>query len=177
MEFFEVVNNRRSIRKYEDRPISTDTIRALIETAQKAPSWKNTQVSRYYAINTPDKLNEFKQFLPDFNKANTENAGAYIVSTVENGISGFKSDGSFSSHLKDGVQYFDNGLQVENLCLSAYNLGLGTLIMGLYDEQAIRNFFNIPNSQIIVCVIAVGVPVVKATMPPRKSIDEILKVL
>ncbi len=34
MEFFEVVNNRRSIRKYEDRPISTDTIKALIETAQ-----------------------------------------------------------------------------------------------------------------------------------------------
>lgn len=177
MEFFEVLNNRRSIRNYENRPISTDIVRALVESAQKAPSWKNSQVSRYYAVNTPEKIEQFREFLPEFNKNNSSGAGAYIVSTVEDKISGFKADGSFASHLKDGFQYFDNGLQIENLCLSGYNLGLGTLIMGLYDEEKIREYFNIPSHQIIVCVVAVGIPAVKEIMPPRKEVDEILTII
>lgn len=177
MEFFEVLNNRRSIRQYENYEVSSDTLKLLIESAQKAPSWKNSQVSRYYAVNTSEKLEEVKEFLPEFNQNNTLNAGAYIISTVENGRSGFTREGDFASHLKDGFQYFDNGLQVENLCLSAQNLGLGTLIMGLYDEQKIREYFNIPESQIIVCVISVGKPAINPAMPTRKNIDEILTII
>ena len=177
MEFLEVLNNRRSIRQYENCEVSSDTIKILIESAQKAPSWKNSQVSRYYAVNTPEKLADIKEFLPEFNQNNTLNAGAYIISTVENGKSGFTKDGEFSSHLKDGFQFFDNGLQVENLCLSAQNLGLGTLIMGLYDEEKIREYFNIPNSQIIVCVISIGKPAINPTMPTRKNVDDILTIL
>lgn len=177
MEFFEVVNNRRSIRKFKEANISDDIIKALIETAQKAPSWKNSQVSKYYAVNTAEKINEFRDYLPWFNQSNTKNAGAYIVTTVVNGISGFNSDGTYSTNLKDGYQFFDNGLQVENLCLSAYNLELGTLIMGLFDEEKIRKMFAIPDNEIIVSVIAVGVPETNPNLPPRKNIDEILKIL
>ena len=174
MEFLDVIKNRRSIRAYENCEISSETIKSLIEYAQKAPSWKNSQVSRYYAVNTPEKIAEVREFLPDFNKENTLNVGAYIISTVVHGRSGFAKDGSYSSHLKDGFQYFDNGLQVENLCLSAQNFGLGTLIMGLYDEQKIREYFNIPESQIIICVISIGKPAINPTMPTRKDINEIL---
>lgn len=177
MEFFEVINNRRSIRKYKEQNISNDTIKTLIESAQKAPSWKNSQVSRFYAVNTPEKLNEFFEFLPWFNQNSTKNAGAYIVSTVVNGVSGFNADGSYSTNLKEGYQYFDNGLQVENLCLTAHNLGLGTLIMGLFDEDKIREFFKIPKNEIIVSVISIGLPATNPTMPPRNNIDEILKIV
>lgn len=176
MEFFEVVNNRRSIRKFAKEKVSSDIIKALIEVAQKAPSWKNSQVSRYYAAVSEEKINEVWQSLPEFNRNNTENAGAFIISTVKTNIAGMNMDGTYSSHLKDGFQYFDNGLQVENICLAAYNLGLGTLIMGLYDEPKIRSIFNVPNNEIIVCVIAVGVPDIEPTMPQRKPLDNILKI-
>jgi len=175
MELYKCINERRSIRKYKDTPIENETIIKLIEAAQKAPSWKNSQVSRYYAISSADNKEKFKEFLPEFNQNNTENAGAYIVTTVVNKRSGFDRDGNYLSHLKDGFQYFDNGLQVENLCLTAHDMGLGTLIMGLYDESGIRDFLQIPETEIIVCVISVGEPDIEPTMPQRKDTNDIVK--
>ena len=63
MELIECINKRRSIRKYKDISIQNETIVKLIESAQKAPSWKNSQVSRYYAINS-NKKKDFINFLP-----------------------------------------------------------------------------------------------------------------
>ena len=176
MEFKEVVDGRRSIRRYNSCVISNETISEIVLDAQKAPSWKNSQVSKFYAVNSKENLEIFAEFLPSFNKNSTQNAGAYIVSTVVNGISGFNLDGSYSTNLKEAYQFFDNGLSVENLCLSAYNHGYGTLIMGLFDEQKIREFFSIPENEIIVTVVSVGTPAVDPTMPKRKPLDEILKI-
>ena len=177
MEFLDVINNRRSIRKYREGQVSNETIKKIIESAQKAPSWKNSQVSKFYAVNSPEKVEEFRSTLPWFNANNTQNAGAYIVSTVINGISGFNTDGKYSTKLKEGYQFFDNGLQVENLCLAAYNLGLGTLIMGLFDEQKIREICSIPETEIVVSVIAVGLPETNPPMPVRKNLDDVLKII
>lgn len=156
MELDECINNRRSIRKkYLDKPVSKETVIKLIEAAQKAPSWKNSQVSRYYVINTQEYKEKILNCLAEFNKENIKNAPVIIVSAIEKGISGFNKDGEYASHLKEGFQYFDNGLQVENLCLKAYELGLGTLIMGIYDAEKIRETLNIPEGQEIVAVIGV----------------------
>ena len=64
-------------------------------------------------------------------------------------------------------------MQAMNLCLKAHELGLATLIMGIYDEAAIRKFFNIDENQIIVAVIAVGYAAEEPPMPKRKTVDDI----
>ena len=56
-------------------------------------------------------------------------------------------------------------------------MGLGTLIMGIYDQQAIRQIAAIPEEQEIVAIIAVGYPDIAPEMPPRKEVDEILRFL
>ena len=177
MDLEQCINNRRSIRKYSTKQVTKEDIIKLIEAAQKAPSWKNSQVSRYYVINTPENKEKFLNFLPEFNKNNVKDAPAIIVSTIVKNRSGFERDGSYSTHLKEGFQYFDNGLQVQNLCLEAYNLGLGTLIMGIYDEKEIRTFLNIPEEQEIVAIIGVGYPDITPEMPKRKDIAEIVSFL
>ena len=103
-----------------------------------------------------------------------KDAPVIIVSTVVKNRSGFERDGSYTTHLKDGFQYFDNGLQVENLCLKAYDLGLGTLIMGIYDNEAIRTFFAIPDNEEVVAVIGVGYADIAPEQPMRKGIEEIV---
>lgn len=125
-------------------------------------------------VTSEENKNKVIDCLPDFNKKNIENAPVLIVTTVVKGRSGFEKDGSYSTHLKEGFQYFDNGLQVENLCLKAYELGLGTLIMGLYDVEKIRNILEIPEEQEIVAVIGVGYTESTPEMPKRKEINEIL---
>lgn len=173
MELTKCMEERRSIRRYKKQSVDRDLIKQLIEAAILAPSWKNSQVSRYYAVDG-DQKDQFMACLPEFNQNNSKDASTIIVSTVVNGRSGFERDGSYTTHLKDGFQYFDNGLQVQNLCLKAYELGLGTLIMGIYDEQKIREFLSIPDGEVVVAVIAVGYPDIDPVMPKRKSAEDIL---
>lgn len=173
MELTKCMEERGSIRRYKKQPVDRDLIKQLIEAAILAPSWKNSQVSRYYAVDG-DQKDQFMACLPEFNQNNSKDASTIIVSTVVNGRSGFERDGSYTTHLKDGFQYFDNGLQIQNLCLKAYELGLGTLIMGIYDEQKIREFLSIPEDEVVVAVIAVGYPDIEPVMPKRKSVEDIL---
>lgn len=175
MELNTCLKGRRSIRNFKEEKVTREQIREMIDAAILAPSWKNSQVSRYYVVDTPDKINEFLPCMPEFNQKSMKNAPAVIVSTVVKNRSGFERDGSYSSHLKEGWQYFDNGLQVQNICLKAYELGLGTLIMGLYDVDMIRKFFEVPQEEEIVAVIAVGYPQDEPDMPKRKTVDDIVK--
>ena len=173
MELTQCINERRSIRDYQRKEVSRETILTLIDAATKAPSWKNSQVSRYYVTDTLEKTKEFIPCMAEFNQKRIANAPCVIVSTIVKGISGFESDGSYTTHLKDGWQYFDNGLQAQNLCLKAYELGLGTLIMGIYHEDKTREFFQIPETEEILAVIAVGYPNISPEMPKRKTPEEI----
>ncbi len=174
MELQKCLEGRRSIRKYQDKEISREQLNELFKAALLAPSWKNSEVSKYYVADTKEKKEEFKKYLPQFNVNNTENCSAYIVSTVVNGKSGFTVEGEYASHLKEGFQCFDNGLQVQNLCLKAHEMGFGTLIMGLYDEAGIREYMKVPENEVIISVISVGYPDIEPQMPKRKEIEEIV---
>ena len=92
MDLEQCINNRRSIRKYLNKPIPKEIIIKLIEAAQKAPSWKNSQVSRYYVINTPENKEKFLSVFQEYNKNNVKDAPVIIVSTVVKNRSGFERD-------------------------------------------------------------------------------------
>lgn len=168
MELQTCIEQRRSVRKYKNQSVPRELIREIIKAATFAPSWKNSQVSRYYVAEGNAKK-ELASYLGEFNGRNVQDAPVLIVSTVVNKRSGFTRAGEYETHLKDGFQYYDCGMQSMNLCLKAHELGLATLVMGIYDEAAIRKLFNIDESQIIVAVTAVG----ETSMPKRKSVDDI----
>ena len=171
MELQKCLETRKSIRKYKDTPVARETVEELIKAAILAPSWKNTQTSRYYVAMGDAKKDFSEKCLPTFNRNNTEDAPVLIVTTVVEGLSGYTQQGD--THLKHGFACFDNGLQVANFCLKATELGLGTLIMGIYKEEVIREFFQIPANEIIVTVPGVGYPDQDPDARPRKSVDEI----
>lgn len=175
MELSSVMKSRRSIRAYKDMEIDKNVIIELVKDAQLAPSWKNSQTARYYVAHSKEMRQRLLNCLHDFNKERTSNASAFIVTTVVHGISGYSSSGR-ETHLGNGFECFDNGLAVQNLLLSATEKGLGSLVMGLYNEQAIRELFGIPETENIVVVLALGYADISPDMPERKSIDEILTI-
>ena len=172
MELQTCIEQRRSVRKYKNQSVPRELIREIIRAATFAPSWKNSQVSRYY-VAEGDTKKELATYLGEFNGRNVQNAPVLIVSTVVDKRSGFTRAGEYETHLKDGFQYYDCGMQSMNLCLKAHELGLATLVMGIYDEAAIRKLFAIDESQIIVAVTAVGYADGETSMPKRKSVDDI----
>ena len=175
MELKSAILGRRSIRKYAPCVIAKEDIEKMVSSAQMAPSWKNSQTARFYVALSEEMKGEVRERLASFNRERTENVGAYIITTVVHGISGYMGDGS-TTHLGNGFECFDNGLAVENLLLTAHEMGYGTLIMGLYKEPLLRELFDIPKEENIVAVIAVGKADIEPEMPQREQLDTILKI-
>ena len=174
MELRDAIYNRRSIRGYEECEITKEEIEAIIKSAQMSPSWKYSQTQRFYVAHSKEAKEKMGECLASFNRERTQNAGAYIVTTVVKGISGYTDRGA--THLANGFECFDNGLAVQNLLLTAYEMGYGTLIMGLYKEDKIRSLFDIPENEAVVVVIAIGKAALKPEAPERNDTDKVLKI-
>ena len=77
MEMQKVLEQRRSIRKYQDKPIKKEVVEELLHAALLAPTWKNSQTGRYYVVMDKDKLEQVKkEGLAPFNAENTKVAAA-----------------------------------------------------------------------------------------------------
>jgi nitroreductase len=176
MKFDDVILKRRSIRTFKaNTAVERSVIEQIIAAAQQAPSWKNTQTGRYYIATSKEKVDAVRVLLPEFNRNNSANAPVLIVTAFEKNISGFDNDGNVVNELGNGWGAYDLGLQNENLVLKAAELGLDTLIMGIRDGEALRAELNIPDTQEIVSVIALGYRENEANAPQRKSVDSIAK--
>ena len=153
MELQAVMEKRRSIRNYNpERKVTKEQLEELIKAASYAPSWKNLQTSRYYCVLSENAVKELREkCLPEFNQANSDGAGAYIVTTFVKGMVGFdKNTGSPVNEAGDGWGYYDLGLQNENLLLKAAEQGLDTLVMGIRDGEALRELLNIPDEDRVI---------------------------
>ena len=171
----ECIIGRRSIRRFTNEPVSHELLEQIVETASFAPSWKNTQVTRYIAVEgeMKAKLAACTTTWPG-NGAIIESAPMVIAVTVVTGRSGFERDGSFSTGKGDGWQMYDAGVASEAFCLAAYEQGLGTVIMGLYDEADVTKLLEIPDTQELVALIAIGYPAQSPEAPKRKEVADLL---
>ena len=174
MEFNQTVMARRSLRAYEEgKTVEKAQIEELIRFAQMAPSWKNSQTGRYYVVMSPEMLEKVrKDCLPEFNQKNSANAPALIITAFEKTRSGFTREGVAENEVGEGWGCYDLGLQNENLVLKAKDMGLDTLIMGIRNSEKLREYLEIPASQEVVSVIAVGYGAIKPEMPVRKNVEE-----
>lgn len=175
MEFNEVVKRRRSIRKYDTtKKVTKEQMEELIQYAIYAPTWKNSQTARYYCALDGEGREAVANCLQGTNKEKAEGA-ALIVTTFVKNRSGFDREGTPDNECGNGWGYYDLGIAAESLVLKAEEMGLGTLIMGIRDGEALRRVLSVPDDEIIVSVIAVGYSAVQPEMPKRKSVEEITK--
>ena len=180
MEFTEVIKGRRSIRKYADKPVTKEEIEKIIELARFAPTWKNSQTAHYHVILNQELKNRIaEEGTCNFskNKLNIQSASGLVILTTADGIAGYEKDGSFTTSKGTHWQSFDAGIACQTFCLTAYDMGISTLIMGIYDEEKIRNILNLPEHESISALIAVGYADESPNAPKRKELSEIMEVI
>ena len=171
------IMTRRSHRKYTEEKVSHEEIEKIISLAAYAPSWKNTQISRYIAIEDEQTKKEISErFCPP----GTNNAfiistcSALIAQTFVKNRCGFDRDGSFTTDRGEGWQYYDCGIAAQTLCLAAHDLGLGTVIMGVFDRKGLQEYLHIPEDQELMALIALGRPADTPQAPKRKDAEALL---
>ena len=176
MDFDELKEARRSVRQYAKSEISKEELEKIVTDALNAPSWKNTETTRYYAAATDAaKERMWKEALPGYNAASSANAAALVAVTFVPGESGFNA-GKAVDDLGNAWGAYDCGLASSYFTLAAKNRGWDTLIMGMRDGAKVKAILGIPEGEVLMSVIAVGKSAQKYMKRPRKPVSEVLKV-
>jgi len=166
----EIIKGRRSIRKYEAKDLSDDIVNQLLESIRWAPSWTNCQCWEVVVIRDPEVKEKLQATLPP--KGNPAfkaivQAPVLLGLCAKTATSGFYKDKA-STKFGDWMMY-DLGLATQNLCLTAHEMGLGTVIVGLYDHDRAREVVNTPDGVELVTLIPVGYPAKVGNAPKRRE--------
>ncbi len=180
MDVKDCIQGRRSIRRYTRQPIARETVEQIVALASFAPSWKNTQIARYTIVTDRTVIEKIaNECVLGF----THNAGILLgcntlaVQSVVTRHSGYERDGSFSTGKGTHWESFDAGIAAQTFCLAAHEFGVGTCILGIFDDQKVAEAIGLPSTQAVSCLIPMGYPAETPAAPPRKSAGELLRYL
>lgn len=177
---YELLTTRRSVRCFTEEPVSAETIAELVNAAAYAPSWKNTQTTRYTAVTDRTLIERIaNECCAGFahNQGIISGAPVLMVLTTVEGRSGFERDGAFSTPKGTHWQSFDAGIAAQTFCLAAHEKGLGTVMLGIFDEVKLAEILPIPEGQQVSVLIPLGYPAEAPNAPRRKTAEELLTVL
>jgi len=168
----DLIQTRRSIRRYSDQELSQDQIRQLIEAVRWAPSWANTQCWEVVLVREGERKEALSRFLSPKNPATlaVKDAPVVFVLCGRKALSGYYRGEAITPY--GDWWMFDLGLAAQNLCLAAHHLGLGTVIVGAFDHQATARLLGLPDEVAPLVLIPVGYPSHAPTPPKRKEPHE-----
>lgn len=156
MSFLDLVNNRYSVRNYKNTPVPQEKINKCIEAARLAPSTCNSQPWKFVIIDNPDIRESLAKAafegLLDFNHfAYEAPVLALIVSERQTAFAEF---GSIVK--RKNFSQMDVGITAEHFCLQATEEGLGTCLLGWFNEKKVKKLLSIPKLKRVELLISVG---------------------
>ena len=163
MDVFTAIEQRRSIRKYSDRPIEEEKLHKVLEAARLSPSAKNLQEWKFIVVRD-DKIRE-------------ELTGAIGQPFVGGAPIILVCCGTEPNSIMKGGQpryTIDLSIATAYMILKAYEEGLGTCWLGSYDERAVKKVLEVPDEVRVVSITPLGYPDESPAPRPRKPIDEIV---
>jgi len=148
----DVILSRRSIRRYEQRPIPEETLKLILEAGRRAPSAINRQPWHFIVVTEPnlkEKLSQgrYNKFLKD--------AAVVIVGC-----------GQYGNTSADRWVPIDVTIAMENMVIAAWSIGVGSCWVGAFDEKEVKELLGIPENMKILALLSMGYP---AEQPPQRE--------
>jgi len=170
MDILEIIKGRRSIRKYKSDPVPEEALRTVLEAVRWSPSWANTQCWEIVVVKDPKVKSELAETLPKGNPAVSSmmNAPVVLVLCGIKGLSGYYK-GQASTEKGDWLM-FDLGMATQNLCLAAHGLGLGTVVIGMFDHRKVAEILKTPQNLEVMAMTPLGYPATPGRAPKRKEV-------
>ncbi len=160
-DIFNLIKERRSIRKYRKERIDRDSIIKILEAGRFAPSAENNQPWRFFVLTEEENIKSVGKackylFLNTF----VEEAPLVIVMYSEKTHHFVKTD---------------CGLCAQNMMLEAHSLGIGSCYVGAFREKSIKKILGLTESDKILGIITFGYPEKIPSAPERLPLEEIVK--
>ena len=157
MSFEELIKNRQSCRKFNDKRVEKEKLEKLVSMARMSPSACNSQPWRIHVVHDEQKAVEFSSFLRDFGmNPFTKNVTTFIA------VSELNAKLAIGSRLKYDNNHFEE-------------LGLSTCILGWLNNKKIADFLQFEENEQCNVVIAVGYSDIPVRDKVRKPIEDISK--
>lgn len=185
MDVIRAIQERRSIRKFQDKTVPKEIIEKILELSTKAPSGKNRQPWRFIVLQNSGKdelvsimdnaLNQHKKQIKHTGSLelsiNSINEASAVV-LVFNAFSNFEEDYNHYRLLTDAQSI---GAAVQTLLLAAQDFELGTLwICDIFHcDKKICSWLNRKDE--LVAAVAIGYPNQSPYPRPRKLPEEVIK--
>jgi nitroreductase len=172
MDLMEAIKERRSIRQYKPDPVSEEALQEVMEAVRWSPSWANTQCWEMIVVKNPNMKSQLANTLIGTNPARSSMTEAPLVIVLcgKKGVSGFKK-GQAATDRGDWLM-FDTGLAMQTLCLAAHGLGLGTVVIGMFDHKKAEEILSVPQNVEVVAMTPLGQPAADGTAPKRKGFSD-----
>lgn len=175
MEFQEILRRRYSCRSYADRPVEREKIISCLEAGRISPSGCNTQRWKFVAVDDPalcSKMAGAMQAPPDIGiNTFTYDIPAFIA------VLRHPPRRELNEKQKKIIGQFDHqdidiGIAAQQICLAATDLGLGSIMLGWFDEQAIKDILSVPQNLSVALVIGLGYPKTETVRKPGRYSPE-----
>lgn len=174
MNFTELARTRESCRNYTGEPVPREKLLAILDAARMSPSACNSQPWSFVVADTPDAARRAAACVQvDGANKFTDHAPAFLI-VLEEPV-------QLSPRIADKIDsqrfaQIDLGLITAHICLAAADLGLGTCIMGIFDEEKTKAYFQIPAEKRVRLILSVGYSAdTSPRAKKRKSLEEFVR--
>lgn len=171
-DLLELIQSRRSIRNYQDKAVPDDILTKILEAVRWSPSWANTQCWEVVVVKDQEIKQKLQAALPPTNPGSRAMVEAPVVLVL---CGQLNKSGSYKGQVvtKFGDWYFfDLGIATQSICLTAHSLGLGTVVVGLFDHNQAKQALGVPEGYELVVMLPLGYPAKEPAAPKRREIGE-----
>ena len=166
MNFEELINKRESVRMFSDRKVDKELIMKIINAGRLAPTAKNNQPEIIYVIESEDAIKKLDEASPC-----RYNAPVVLLVCADKNIAWNKENYSSCE--------MDASIVSSFMILEATNLGVDNIWVKMFDENKIKELFNLEENIVPICLIPLGYRKEEYKGSPnhlnRKNIDDIVK--
>jgi len=156
LNFNALISKRQSVRKYSEINVKRDVLLRCMEADRLAPSASNSQPWKFIIADEEPARTMLAQAtfsnLVAFNRF-TLQAKALVVVVIDKPK--LITRVAMAVKKRDW-QLVDIGIAAEHFCLQAAEEGLGTCILGWFDEKKVKQILNIPGDKTVGIMISVG---------------------
>ncbi|MGV8172495.1 MAG: nitroreductase family protein [Candidatus Woesearchaeota archaeon] len=163
MNTIEAINSRRSIRRYQDKPVEFEKLINILDAATKAPSAGNLQDWRFIIVTDRNLIKQTAGYSIEQYWIQTAPVLILVCAVPE------KHEMYYGLRGKRLYNIQDCAASIENILLAATDAGLGSCWIGAFEEEKVRALFGIPPEVRPQAIISIGysdeVPKDRVTVP------------
>lgn len=173
-EFLNLIIERQSDRKYSEKQIEKEILGRIIEAGRMAPSACNAQPWKFVVVTEPELIVKVAETASSKLLGMNGFVGqAQTIIVIVREKPNLTSKVGATLKNKD-YSLIDLGIATENICLQSKAEGVGSCIIGWFDEREIRRLLSIPRTKRVELLITLGYSLSDQREKRRKPEEEVV---